>query len=649
MQSYFFRFHNIISVIRLLTVCVILAAIPETAAQYRFAKPVPVQRTDFFLMLSDGVILDCTKFVPQSLMPPKGWPALLYCHGYADSKLTETANAEAQAAYGMYTFCYSMRGQGMSGGLSKLISTLEMNDLMQVIDYMKKDLSVNPDRIGIFGASQGGILPFMATCSGMNVRCILSDVCSPSFASNWMENGCVKMTLFFTVDYDSLTVRYDPEIKDVRRWILSKQTSAWDSLEAYLPKQRDFLVKVPTCATPVLLTNAWQDKFFDCSGVIKASSLLKVPFGLYCGAMDAHGADSTARENYFISKFDNAWIEYWLNNKPNGILDSMKFQYASGHYPYFNKRWSWTHEQSTAWPPEGLTPYTFYFKDSTLSRQQNTALSDTIGLRNTVRDANLTMQQAVDAQFTGVAFRLRFEKHTLEFTSEALQATLQLIGSPRLHLRYSSTADVCQYNFQIWEVKPTNEAHLVSRINFTNRHYKVGRISDTLITGIPHAHIFFKGDRIRVVVTNLDTNPDDRFLLTNPHVLPILKNAVNTIFLGDPSPTSLELPMRELAITDASPAQALAQGISLDQNYPNPFTGTTTVPFHLSKTSHVKMTVYDLLGRAVLTPLEETLASGQQLVTISFAAHNLPSGSYIVTISTREGIFSRTIQSIRNP
>ncbi len=621
----------------------------ETDAQARLMSPTPVQRTDFFIMLSDGVLLDCTKFVPQTLMPPKGWPALVYCHGYADSKLTEIDAAQAQAAYGMYTLCFSMRGQGLSGGFSNLISTTEMNDLLQVIDYVKKDPSANPDRVGIFGASQGGILPFMAACNGMNVRCILSDVCSPEFASNWIMNGCVKMTLFFSVDYDSTMVRYDPAIKTVRRWIISKQLSAWDSLSAYLPMQRDFLSKVASCKTPILLTNAWQDKFFDCGGVIKAAALLQSPFRLYCGAMDAHGADSTWRENSFISKFDNSWIEYWLNNTQNGILDSMKFQYAAGHFPYLGKRWSWTHAQSSGWPIDGVAPYTLYFhSDSTLNEKKNDVPTDTISFVNDVRDANLTMQQAVDAQFTGLYFRARFVKNTLEFTSEPLQKNLMLIGAPRMRLRYSSSSDVCQYNFQIWEVKPANQADFVTRVNFTDRHNQIGKIHDTIIEGMPHAHIFFKGDRIRVVVTNLDTNPDDTFLLTNPHVLPILKYAANKMYFSDPNPTSLELPTVEISITDAVTSATLPGSIELRRNYPNPFSASTTVPFLLSKPMRVRMTVYDLLGRIVLTPLDQSFDAGQHFVSLSFAGpQNLPSGMYFLSLATPAGTVSMRMQHIR--
>src|ERR1035437_1447300 len=89
-----------------------------------------LKRYDFNIVTKDKVTLDCTKFIPTALKPKNGWPVMLYCHGYGDSKESELPTAKDQAQFGYITFAYSMRGQGHSGRLSNLISTVEMNDFL---------------------------------------------------------------------------------------------------------------------------------------------------------------------------------------------------------------------------------------------------------------------------------------------------------------------------------------------------------------------------------------------------------------------------------------------------------------------------------------------------------------------------------------
>lgn len=68
------------------------------------------------------------------------------------------------------------------------------------------------------------------------------------------------------------------------------------------------------------------------------------------------------------------------------------------------------------------------------------------------------------------------------------------------------------------------------------------------------------------------------------------------------------------------------------KNYPNPFNPTTTISFTLKENSHVKLTVYDRLGREVKTLVDESRNSGTY--TTEFNASGLPSGIYFYRIKT---------------
>ena len=521
----------------------LLITVHGITAQNRIQVIPPVSRTDFKLTLEDGVILDCTKFIPQSAQPGE-LPAVIFLHGFGGSKNDVIQFAENLAKEKYYTFAFSMRGQGKSTGKSNLISRTEMNDLIQVIDYVKNEQPVNKDKIALIGSSQGGILAFMAACSGIDVNCVVSDLASPEFASSWIENGSVKMTLFWSLNYDSSIVRYSDEIKNYKSWILSDKKDKWDSLSNYLPEYRDFQLKVKNLHTPILFSNAWQDKFFNTLGIIKASYMITSPFKMYFGPIMGHGSDTVYSESLLHSKTMSDWLDYWLYGSNNGILNEDKFTFASSSHPIVFNHWTYTRYSTNTWPPEGIVYYRLYFSTGKkLTVEPENSNIDTVSFLNDVRDKSLTMKEAVNSSFTGYAFKSKFNKTYIYFETEPLENNIQFIGTPSLNLVYSSTADICQFNFQIWEVQPDGKMNFVTRINFTDRYYFHNLIKQKWMNGISYSHLFKKGCRIRIYITNLDNGPTDSFLGTNPFVLPLLERARNYIHMGKENPSFIEHPV----------------------------------------------------------------------------------------------------------
>ncbi len=78
------------------------------------------------------------------------------------------------------------------------------------------------------------------------------------------------------------------------------------------------------------------------------------------------------------------------------------------------------------------------------------------------------------------------------------------------------------------------------------------------------------------------------------------------------------------------------QELQLMQNYPNPFNPETTIEFQLNNPSHVKLDVFDMLGRKVATLVDEHRQTG--LHKINFNAYNLPSGTYYYQLKTGNNI-----------
>jgi len=494
--------------------------------------------------MPDGIKLDCSKFQPEGITSESSLAAVIFCHGFGGTKNDGITFAQELAKSGYFTFAYSMRGQGNSGGYSNLISTKEMQDLLKVIEYVKSEPVTNDDRVALLGSSQGGIISFMAGCSGANVRCIISDLASPEFASSWIENGCVRTTLFWSINYDSTIVRYDKEVKKYRNWILNDSKENWENLSNSIVTNRDFPDKVDELNSPILITNNWQDKFFNALGIIKSAQYIKVPFKMNFGAVPGHGSDTAFSETAFHSKSMNDWLEYWLFDIQNGILDSAKFNYSVSSNPIVFDHWTYTRYTTNVWPPEGTTNMKFYFQpQAKLKTEPNTALPDTVSFLNDVRDKSITMLNALNNKFTGDDFSSKFLKNYIYFETEPLETNLLLTGAPRVNLFYSSTANICQYNFQIWEVTPEGNMNFVTRVNYTDRDYSKNAKKMESFFGIAHSHLFQKGNRIRIYVTNIDNGPEDAFLKTHPFVLPVLKRARNYIYMGKTNASYIEMPV----------------------------------------------------------------------------------------------------------
>ncbi|MCH7965251.1 MAG: T9SS type A sorting domain-containing protein [Bacteroidetes bacterium] len=73
---------------------------------------------------------------------------------------------------------------------------------------------------------------------------------------------------------------------------------------------------------------------------------------------------------------------------------------------------------------------------------------------------------------------------------------------------------------------------------------------------------------------------------------------------------------------------------SLSQNYPNPFNPSTTISYSISKDGLVTLKVYDILGKEVLTLINEVQSAGTKNIT--FDASELSSGVYYYQLVSGE-------------
>jgi hypothetical protein len=108
---------------------------------------------------------------------------------------------------------------------------------------------------------------------------------------------------------------------------------------------------------------------------------------------------------------------------------------------------------------------------------------------------------------------------------------------------------------------------------------------------------------------------------------------------GDESSTG------EVSRIDAAPAAVEIPSEFAVGNYPNPFNPVTTIQVALPEASHVRVAVYDVLGRMVQMLVDGQLSAGTHSVT--FDAGSLPSGVYLYRFEHAGGAVTRTMQLLK--
>lgn len=83
----------------------------------------------------------------------------------------------------------------------------------------------------------------------------------------------------------------------------------------------------------------------------------------------------------------------------------------------------------------------------------------------------------------------------------------------------------------------------------------------------------------------------------------------------------------------------------LHQNYPNPFNPSTTIRYDLPETGFVTMKLFDMLGREVVTLVNEVQGAGYRSVVVN--AKELASGMYVYTMKAGRFLASKKLLLVR--
>jgi hypothetical protein len=99
------------------------------------------------------------------------------------------------------------------------------------------------------------------------------------------------------------------------------------------------------------------------------------------------------------------------------------------------------------------------------------------------------------------------------------------------------------------------------------------------------------------------------------------------------------------ALTGIDDATGQPSGIVLHQNYPNPFNPSTTIAYDLPEDGHVRLAVFDLLGRQVALLVDEVQPAGYRSVRLNASA--LASGVYLYRLEAGGMVQARRLVVVK--
>jgi fibronectin type 3 domain-containing protein len=97
------------------------------------------------------------------------------------------------------------------------------------------------------------------------------------------------------------------------------------------------------------------------------------------------------------------------------------------------------------------------------------------------------------------------------------------------------------------------------------------------------------------------------------------------------SPFSNEIQVTLEASYIGDDAMAIPKQFKLEQNHPNPFNPQTSIGFVLPRASHVRLELFDLLGRRVAVLLDEFRKAGHHSIMVN--SNDLSSGIYLYRLT----------------
>jgi predicted acyl esterase len=281
-------------------------------------------KTDRLIRMSDGVDIAATYYVPDGAPPVSGWPSVLLLHGLGENR-TDTTNAVGMSIntiaethlvpQGYAALTFDARGHGASGGLVSVDGPREIQDVRELVGWLRLQGDVNPQRIGAFGYSYGGGAVWRAAAEGVPFAAIEVVTTWTDLYSALAPQGLARSGVVLGF-WQSIAARAAPEVEPILNDALAGRNLGGVRAFTAARSARQLLDQI---TAPTFLLQGRRDFAFDIDQALVPFARLTGPKRLYLGDFGHAPSPHPAGELERVLPDARRWFDRFLKGLPNGI------------------------------------------------------------------------------------------------------------------------------------------------------------------------------------------------------------------------------------------------------------------------------------------------------------------------------------------
>jgi pimeloyl-ACP methyl ester carboxylesterase len=537
---------------------------------------------------------------------------VLLVHGFGGNKNNNSTLARELAAEGYVATSYSVRGQGGSGGrFDFFTSDRILEDLRSMIAFTKGLPDVHAGRVGVMGASQGGLHAWNAAAYGMDVRAVVSVIANGRARENWLEANALNWT--FAAASLSPNVRFDSAVLDsITR---ARESGDFSYLRGYLEDASTRSLE-QSVTTPTAIFVSYYDGFFDQNAALRQFRNIAGPkrIMLYPAG---HSQPSVREQREEFDDVIARWLAYWLKDDASVASvvspDSAVVFYDAGS----GERLVFAADAPEQWLdagsvlPENMIPLRLYFTGDGLRTE-----AQTTPCRRNINYINLLGSQPQ-------VFRTR--------APLTPGRPARIAARPGyLQVRGGGTGAQIQFNLLLYDVDTVANR----RVPITRTHVQLPGTADTTVRVELNsaAHTIATGHLIEAHIdAGMALLPSQENNFGNYVVGPV-DNSTTHIACGGNAPWS----HITLYLYTDGPVQASIPPVAHDSrittHWPQPARSSVMIEYSLAQADACRLSVYDSRGREVAV-----LHTGQREAGTHharFTTGDLPAGLYLAVLRT---------------